>query len=236
MGILGNLAGRRAVAEHRKKNIPQALRLYQEALQKGMNQPVLLRNYSMLLIHEGRFEKAQEVLRFADRVSKLTPADRSDLTNQYAIVLWKVGKLTESVELLTQQMSKGKTAALYSILGALLIETGDATRAERFNREALEYDESDPVFLDNMGQTMYRLFHDVPSAKGYFERAVQHKPGAIDPNYFLGLIGMEEGRWEEARHHLQVASQGHFGPLNYATPERISTAWTEVEEHAHSND
>ena len=46
------------------------------------------------------------------------------------------------------------------IIGYLKIEQGDAQAALDFNREALEYDDSDPVFLDNMGQTYYRLLHD----------------------------------------------------------------------------
>jgi len=114
-----------------------------------------------------------------------------------------------------------KKGSDYIIIGYLKIEKGDADDALAFNLEALEYDDSDPVFLDNLAQTYYRLLHDKEKAKPYFEKALELKPSAIDTNYFLSLYAIEAGDYAKAREHLETAKKGFFSPLNYATPEKI---------------
>ena len=119
-------------------------------------------------------------------------------------------------------------AMLYSIIGYLKIEQGDAEEALRFNKQALEYDDEDAVFLDNLGQTYYRLLGDKETAKTYFDRAIAIKPGAIDTNYFLALYDIENGDKESARNRLGVARKGFFSPLNYAQPDMIDDKLREL--------
>ena len=108
---------------------------------------------------------------------------------------------------------------MYSIIGYLKVEQGDAEAALAFNREALDYDDADPVFLDNMGQTYYRLVGDKETAKTYFDKAIALKPTAIDTNYFLSLydIGRATGK------KLSSGSNGaqRFFSAEYATPAMI---------------
>ena len=117
---------------------------------------------------------------------------------------------------------------MYSIIGFLKIEKGDAQEALAFNQEALEYDDSDPVFLDNLGQTYYRLLGDKESAKPYFEKAIEYKPEAIDTNYFLALYDIEEGNLKKAKERLQISLKGLTSPLNFATPEMIQLKLDEI--------
>lgn len=121
-----------------------------------------------------------------------------------------------------------RTGTMYSIIGYLKIEQGDAEAALTFNQEALEYDDADPVYLDNMGQTYYRLVGDKEKAKPYFDRAIEIKPSAIDTNYFLSLYDIENGNREKAIERLQTARKGFFSPLNYATPEKIDEKLAEL--------
>ena len=103
----------------------------------------------------------------------------------------------------------------------MYIEAGDAEKALAYNLEAVDYDDEDPVVLDNMGQTYYRLLGDKEKAKEYFDRAHDIKDTQIDTLYFLAKYDVEAGDKEEALKKLETALEGRFSPLNYATKERV---------------
>ena len=232
MSFLGNLNGQQALREHRKGNYEKALELYHKAFQQGMRKPALLKSYAALLVRRNYFEDALEVLKIADRVPGLSEADKNEILINYAIVLWKKGHLSHAMDLLKQRLQQSKNGLLYSVAGYLAIESGNKDEALSLNKEALEYDDTDPIFLDNMAQTLLRLFEDKQQARVYFERALQYKPAAIDTNYFLGLMDLEAGDKESARKKLKTALKGKFSPLNYATPERIDEALKVLEQDA----
>ncbi|MBQ6857845.1 MAG: tetratricopeptide repeat protein [Clostridia bacterium] len=228
MSFMGNLAGNKALAAHSKGDYKTALTLYEDAYAKGMDKPRLLRGYSVLLIRTSQFDKALEILKKIENTPNLDAKERLDLHVNYAIILWKKGHLDRAMQILEDEFRHTKNGTLYSIIGYLKIEQGDAEEAIRFNQEALEYDDADPVYLDNLAQSYYRLKGDKKTARAYFEKAIKLKPSAIDTNYFLALYAAEEGHLEEARMHLAKARGGFFSPLNYATPEMIDQKLSEL--------
>lgn len=221
MSFIGNMIGNKALAAHGKSDYQKALELYDEAYAKGMDKFRLLRGYCVLLIRTNQFDKALEVLKKLDRMTGQSPKDKMDIHVNYAIILWKKGHLDKALEILEREFNTTKNGTMYSIIGYLKIEKGDAEEAIRFNQEALEYDEEDPVFLDNLGQTYYRLVGDKEKARDYFDKAIAIKPNAIDTNYFLALYALEEGDKEKAKKHLLTSRKGFFSPLNYAQPDMI---------------
>ena len=58
MSFMGNVIGNKALAAHGKNEYEKALQLYNEAYEKGMDKPRLLRGYSVLLIRMGRLDRA----------------------------------------------------------------------------------------------------------------------------------------------------------------------------------
>ena len=227
MSFMGNMAGNKALSAHSKGDYRTALKLYEEAYEKGMDKPRLLRGYSVLLIRTSQFDKALEVLKRMEQMP-MDAKEKTDLHINYAIILWQKGHLERAMEILEDEFRHTKNGTLYSIIGYLKIEQGDAEEAIRFNKEALEYDEEDPVFLDNLGQTYYRLVGDKETAKLYFDKAIARKPKAIDTNYFLALYDIENGDIESAKDRLDTARVGMFSPLNYATPEMIDAKRDEL--------
>ena len=227
MSFMGNMAGNKALSAHSKGDYRTALKLYEEAYEKGMDKPRLLRGYSVLLIRTSQFDKALEVLKRMEKMP-MDAKEKTDLHINYAIILWQKGHLDRAMEILNDEFRHTKNGTLYSIIGYLKIEQGDAEEAIRFNKEALEYDDEDPVFLDNLGQTYYRLVGDKETAKIYFDKAIALKPKAIDTNYFLALYDIENGDIESAKDRLDTARVGMFSPLNYATPEMIDAKRDEL--------
>ena len=227
MSFMGNMTGNKALTAHSKGDYRTALKLYEEAYEKGMDKPRLLRGYSVLLIRTIQFDKALEVLKRMEKMP-MDAKEKTDLHINYAIILWQKGHLDRAMEILEDEFRHTKNGTLYSIIGYLKIEQGDAEEAIRFNKEALEYDDEDPVFLDNLGQTYYRLVGDKETAKIYFDKAIALKPKAIDTNYFLALYDIENGDIESAKDRLDTARVGMFSPLNYATPEMIDAKRDEL--------
>ena len=153
MSFMGNMIGNKALAAHGKNEYEKAMQLYDEAYEKGMDKPRLLRGYSVLLIRTGHFDKALEVLKKIEALPGLTPVEKTDLHVNYAIILWQKGHLDRAMEILEDEFRHLKNGTMYSIIGYLKIEQGDAEAALTFNKEALDYDDTVPVYLDNMGQT-----------------------------------------------------------------------------------
>lgn len=227
MSFMGNLAGNKALSAHSKGDYRTALQLYEEAYAKGMDKPRLLKSYSVLLIRTSQFDKALEVIKQLEKMP-LDAKARTDIHINYSIILWKKGHLDRAMEILEDEFRHTKNGTLYSIIGYLKIEQGDLEEAIRFNKSALEYDEEDAVFLDNLGQTYYRLAGDKETAKIYFDKAIAIRPKSIDTNYFLALYDIENGDIQSAKDRLDVARLGMTSPLNYATPEMIDAKRDEI--------
>ena len=94
-------------------------------------------------------------------------------------------------------------------------------QAEEFIRKSVEYDDEDPVCLDNMGQFLYRVRGDKAAAREWFDKALARKENQIDTLGFLSLYDEEEGNTASAAARLEKALEGRFSPLNYWTRDKV---------------
>ena len=94
-------------------------------------------------------------------------------------------------------------------------------KAEAFIRDSLDYDDADPICLDNMGQFLYRVRGDRAGAKKWFKKALAIKDSQIDTLYFLSRYDEEEGDKQAALEKLEKAAKGRFSPLNYCSRETV---------------
>lgn len=227
-----DLKARRALAAHGRNKLDEAYALYGEAYASGMNNARYLLPYSILLLRRGEYDRAGEVLRKVEKSpGGITPEQRSQMLLNYAVVCWKQGRLPYALELLREVYRKGPSGNIYGTLGYLLIEQGDFEEAVAFGKEAVEYDDEDPIALDNLAQAYYRLGNgkeDKETARGLFQKALSFRPTAIDSNYFLALYDIEDGNIDAAREKLEVSRSGKFSPLNYATPELVEEKLKEI--------
>ena len=94
-------------------------------------------------------------------------------------------------------------------------------KAEEFITKSVEYDEEDPICLDNMAQFIYRAKGDKAGAKEWFDRAYALKDSQIDTLWFLSRYDEEAGNKEAALEKLEKALGGRFSPLNYCNREAV---------------
>ncbi len=224
MSFMGNIKGRMALAKQGKGDVEGAKKLYEEALAAGLNTAQYMLAYSVLLLRDGEYEKAKILLVKTQKAPGLTDAQRQQLFMNYAVACYKLGDLTRAIELMEKQHQRNPSGLIYGTLGYLYVESGDLEKAMAFNQEAIDYDESDPIALDNMAQTLYRLKGDKEAAKPYFEKALKEKPSQIDTLYFLAQYDIEAGEKEAAAEKLEKALEGRFSPLNHATRDKVQAA------------
>ena len=115
MSFMGNMIGNKALAAHGKNEYEKALQLYNEAYEKGMDKPRLLRGYSVLLIRMGRLDRALEVLKKIEALPGLTPAEKTDLHVNYAIILSQKGHLDRAMDILEDEFRHLKNGTMSAL-------------------------------------------------------------------------------------------------------------------------
>ena len=224
MGIMDGFKARKALMNHQKGNYAEARAAYEQLYAGGYLSAAYMLPYSVMLLREGgeqNFLKVKEILKKAEKAPDLSPSRRQELLMDYAVAQYKLGELDKAINLLEASHRKGACGVTYQALGFLYIEAGDAEKALAYNQEAVDYDDEDPVVLDNMGQTYDRLLGDKEKAKEYFDKAHAIKEGQIDTLYFLAQYDKEAGDKAAAISKLEKAMEGRFSPLNYATKEKV---------------
>ena len=220
MGLMTVFKAQKARKAHQAGRTEEAMQLYQEVMAEGNKDPAVFLPYSVLLIRNGRYAEAREML-VKNQKLPMGPDQKNQLFVNYAACVYKMGELQKGIDLLERQHQKQPSGMIYETLGYLYIEAGDAEKALAYNMEAYEYDDEDAITLDNLGQIYYRMLGDKEKAKEYFEKAIEVKPGQIDTLYFLAQYDLEAGDTEAAKEKLEKAMEGRFSPLNHATKEMV---------------
>ena len=101
-------------------------------------------------------------------------------------------------------------------------------KAEKMIDSSIEYDDEDPVCLDNKAQFLYRVKGDKVAAKEWFDKAHEQKPGQIDSLWFLSRYDLENGDKAAAIEKLETALEGNFSPLNYASKAMVEAELTRI--------
>lgn len=226
MGLIQSLKIRKAILKQQKGQPEEAKSVYAEMFAAGEVSASYMLPYSVLLLREGgieNYEKVKAILVKAQKAPDLTPDKKQQLWMNYAVACWKLGDRDKAIATLESAHKKAPCGNTYGALGFLYIEAGNAEKALVFNTEALEYDDEDPVTLDNMGQLYYRLLKDKEKAREYFDKAFAIKASQIDTLYFLSRYDLDAGDKTAAIEKLEQALQGRFSPLNYITREQIET-------------
>ena len=278
MGFMSAMKANKAHRLQQAGRREEAEKLYEEAFAEGLNDPRFLLAYALMIIREGKYQKAKEFLVKHQKV-QMQPGQRTELLVYYATCCFRLGNVDKGIDVLEQQFRKTETGLLYQTLGYLYTDKYDLDhrpdfasmkaeteaahaadigeqvqdgetqaedetqeipeeagvpvlspeekwnagidKAEEFIRKSVEYDDEDPVCLDNLGEFLYRVRGDREAAKEWFDKAIARKENQIDTLYFLSRYDLEAGNREAALEKLEKAAGGRFSPLNYCSRETI---------------
>ena len=268
MGFLSAMKANKAHRMQQNGQREEAAKLYEEAFAEGLKEPRFLLAYALMIIRDGKYQKAKEFL-VANQKAPMAPHQRVELLVYYATCCFRLGNVDKGIDVLEQQFRKTETGLLYQTLGYLYVakydlnnrpdftaqaaETAAAEdaaqeapaeeagtegaqapvqspeeawnagieKAEQFIRNSVEYDDEDPVCLDNLGEFLYRVRGDKAAAKEWFDKAIGLKENQIDTLYFLSRYDLDAGNREAAIEKLEKAIGGRFSPLNYCSREMV---------------
>jgi tetratricopeptide (TPR) repeat protein len=224
-----NMAGNRAYRAHAHANrlndtgkpaeaeklYADAMRGYLEAEKQNCENPRLMTGFSVLLMREGQYEKARDILLKLYQNPSLSQDDKFHLRINHSICQWKLGNLDKAIESMRSAFSFAKTSLCYNVYCAMLNEkareTGHFEEAEDLCAQALGYDEEDTATLTNAGLLRYWKYEkkgdpaDLAEAVKRFEKAVER-----NPNYPVALVGLSLaehaiGNAQDAKAHIDRA-------------------------------
>jgi len=189
-------------------------------------------SYVYLALKHGRNDEAGELLDRAfahGRKGKpLDVAGRRLLETYKAMLLWKLDRLDESVDLLEALLESGyRTTAVYGNLGYLLQVKGDFARAEAVCREAHDWDPDGKVILDNLGVLLVHL-NQWDEAREVYTRLLNLTPKFPEAWYGAGLVAHHDGDLETARQHWTRALELPFHALTTIDRAVVEKAFSEL--------
>lgn len=214
-------------ANYHKGNLTAALNMYRKAYTTGKATPTATSSYAYILLKTGQVHEAETVLN-ALLYKSISTDEKLYAKSILALVLWKKGQLEDGAVLLEEVMEQYKTTSIYGSYGYLLILKGDLEKALKLNLEAYEYNNSDPVILDNLGQTYY-LLDDLHKAKQIYAEVEKLNPQFQSAWYNYALVLMKTGENEKALECLKKAQGFEPSYLSNVTADQIQTALEEVE-------
>ncbi len=205
---------------HAQGNELDTLHWLEKSCRTGAAKPSIVTTYGYLLLKNGRLEEAMKVLADQLRSPSLSNMDVYVAQSNYALGLWKQGKLDKAIAMLEKTIPHYKNTNVYGSLGYLYNLQGDLEKALAFNLEAKDYNATGPVILDNLGQTYY-LMGDQEKATEVFEKCLSLNPQFPEAYYDYALVCEKLGNIEKSIELLNKAKSYKINFLSAISKEDI---------------
>jgi arylsulfatase A-like enzyme/Flp pilus assembly protein TadD len=175
----------------------EALRVYREAVERGVAGEELRSHYALALSESGRAEEAVAVLR------PLASSTDPETLNALGIVLSDAGRGAEAAKTFDRALAEdpGFVEAVQN-QGIVRLRAEDLVGARDLFRRALAQDDKLPRAWNGLGVALARL-GDERGAIEAWDRAVALDPGLYDALFNLGLTAGKNGMRKEARAALE---------------------------------
>jgi tetratricopeptide (TPR) repeat protein len=183
--------------------------------------------YGYLLLKLDKIDKSEEVFNVILQ-SKISEDEEMGVKQNLALLLWKRGKLDDSIAMLEKVFENHRNTAVYGSLGFMLILKGDLDKALKFNQEAYEYNNTDCIILDNLGQTYY-LKGEYEKSKEIYEKLTAQNPKFAEAYFNYGLLLMAENENEKALEFIKKSKNYKLYALSSITNEDIESKIEEIE-------
>ena len=131
MGFLSAMKANKAHRMQQNGQREEAAKLYEEAFAEGLKEPRFLLAYALMIIRDGKYQKAKEFL-VANQKVPMTPTQRTELLVYYATCCFRLGNVDKGIDVLEQQFRKSETGLLYQTLGYLYVDKYDLSHRPDF--------------------------------------------------------------------------------------------------------
>ncbi len=204
----------------KKGDIEKGISFYDKAVkQKRLNTDYLIyAPYAYL--RYGYLDKSKEVLDIIQNKKGLMPSQKKTFLTTKGLYFWKAGKGDKAEESFMEAHEMAPDTQTYSHVGFILMENGKFDEAYEFNKEAMDYNDSDPSIMDNMALSHYYK-GEFSEALTLYEKIMEKGTSfpVIYYNYALCLIKL--GKKEEAIENLEKALTFKFSDLAAVSKEAV---------------
>lgn len=206
-------------SNYAKGNISKAIAWFDKAYRTGKMSFSTIAYYAYIQLKSGFIDNSETILAKAFE-RKMDDDSTNQLKSIFALVLWKRKKVSEAVELLEEVIKKYSTTSVYGSLGYFLILNGDLEKALTFNLEAYEYNSSDKIIQDNLGQT-YLALGQYEKSNEIYENLISTNPTFPEAYFNFGLLCEKLDLHEKAIEMYNRALESKFSYLSTLTKEQI---------------
>lgn len=217
-----------ALRKYKDDDLLEALKWMEKAHNTGKATFGSSISYAYLLLKSGEIEKSEKVFNALINSPRATADDKQIIKSNIALILWKKGEVEKGIEILENIIKDYKTTNIYGSLGYLYIEKGDLDRALEFNLEAREYNNTNSIILDNLGETYYRR-GEIEEALNIYEELVKSNPQFPECYYHYALVLDALNKKEEALDMAKKASKFKTTFLSSVTKEQIKAKVEELD-------
>lgn len=187
-------------------NKPETARkLYDYGYDHGVRAAAPMIAYAMLLMEDGRYPLALEVLQEVQERPDLNQTMRLVSRQDLAIAWEKNGDISRAIEEMEKirQEYECLGSNFYSNLAYFYIQAGDFDKAEEIN-DLPEDTEKTGAYYDNLALIAWGK-EDKEQAKLLFEKALAENEAMVSPKYYLGMLAEEEGNLDTAENYFRMA-------------------------------
>lgn len=218
----------KANSAYQKGNSEEALNWLEKAYKTGNAVIDTVTTYGYLLLKTGHLDHSIKIFTEELASPKLSPKDRYSIKSNYALALWKQGKLDEAINLFEEIFPNYKNTNVYGSLGYLYNLSGNLEKALKFNLEAYEYNDTSGVILDNLGQ-IYYLMGELEKADEIFKKLMALNPKFPEAFYDYALVLEKMGDKEKCIEKLRNALLYKPNFLSGITLEDIENKLAQME-------
>jgi len=214
-------------------DLEKGLAWFEKAYKTGRAKPPTIVSYAYLLLKSGKTEESEDVLNKLLRFP-MEHSNKMLAKSNLALVEWKKGNLDTAIEILEEVIKTYETTNVYGSLGFMLIQKGDLDKALEFNLKAYDYNSSNAVILDNLGQVYY-LRGEYDKATEIYEKLMEQNPSFPDAYYNYAMLLKAKGEKEKALETVKKAQNYKLSFLSTVKEENINALINELENELGTN-
>lgn len=182
--------------------------LWEEAARNAPDYAVAHVNLGSTYLDEGEYDQAETAFR---RALSLDPKHKTAHYNVGLLAL-RQGRYPEARASFQQALSLDPSyGKAYRALGTLEIESGNQQAGVAAFQRAAAINPRDPTTYAEFGHLAQRAGH-AALAEQAFQEALRHAPNRVDVRNALGMLYLDQQRWEEALTQFTMAS--HSDPTS----------------------